>query len=258
MIWLNKIFPQAQELAMDTAADLEYSPAQPQSEFILAKLFRFAVTLFFIFYSCTLVFMQMLAPYFFPKSHGAFDMHNYFTFYYFIAYTFLWSVVVPVAINRIYPNRPLKSYGWQMPANKIQAGYLTIGAMLILVPCIYHFAMQPGFQAYYYLGKPTLERIFIVNVLMMPMYYFSEEFFFRGYLFLGLYRRVGLHSFWITDIIFTYSHLGKPLPEILLCIPASIIFNFLTLKTKSFYPALIVHLTMGIVLNLVVAFTVAK
>jgi membrane protease YdiL (CAAX protease family) len=60
------------------------------------------------------------------------------------------------------------------------------------------------------------------------------------------------HSFWITDVLFTFSHLGKPGMEILLCIPASVVFNCLTLGTRSFFPAAVVHFVLGTVLFLVV------
>ena len=91
-------------------------------------------------------------------------------------------------------------------------------------------------------------------MVLFPFYYIGEECFFRGFLFLGLWRRVRWHSFWITDVLFTLAHIGKPGLEILLCIPASIIFNCLTLFTRSIVPAVIVHTIMGIMLSILVTF----
>ena len=95
----------------------------------------------------------------------------------------------------------------------------------------------------------------MVQCIFLPLYYFSEEFFFRGFLFLLLWKKVRWHSFWITDILFAAAHILKPGLEILLCIPASVIFNVLTLYSRSIVPALMVHLIVGMSLNFFVCYS---
>ncbi len=107
------------------------------------------------------------------------------------------------------------------------------------------FSKQPEFQATYALGQPSIKKLILLNTVLFPSYYFSEEFFYRGFLFLGLWRRIKWHSFWVTDFIFAFAHLGKPGLEILLSMFASVVFNILTLSTKSIYPALITHWVVG-------------
>jgi len=74
--------------------------------------------------------------------------------------------------------------------------------LAILLPWIIFFAHQTEFKGYSF-GTPTLPKYILILGVLFPLYYIGEEFFFRGFLFLGLWKRVGWHSFWITDIIFT-------------------------------------------------------
>lgn len=215
-------------------------------------------TLAVIIFPCLIIFIQMQAPSFFPKQFGSLDLRTTFSFIYFIAIIIFFFLAIPVAISSLTMKEHLSQLGLRKPEKKLTAVFLTILALSMLMPCMIYFTKLPSFQAYYFLGKLSVWRILFVDCLMMPIYYFCEEFFFRGYLFLSLYRRVGWHSFWITDIIFTFSHINKPGLEFLLSIPASVIFNFITLKTKSIYPAFIVHTAMGIVLNILIAINVSN
>lgn len=231
--------------------ELAYT-ALPASEIIISKTSRLWSAYALVIFSCLLLYIQMLAPYFLPAHFGAFTLQKTTHFIYFIAFNLFWCVAIPITANKLVLKDNLAFL--RMPKNKMTAILLTCLALLLLVPFMYYFSKQADFRTYYYLGHNSVAKIVLIDFLLMPLYYFSEEFFFRGYLFLGLWRRVGWHSFWITDIIFTIAHMNKPGLEILLAIPASVIFNLLTLKTKSIYPAVIVHTTMGIVLNLAVMF----
>ena len=99
------------------------------------------------------------------------------------------------------------------------------------------------------MGNTGFIKFILVQLLILPPYYFCEEFFFRGFMFMGLWKKINWHSFWVTDIIFFYSHLGKPPLELIFALPVGIVLNYITLRTKSVYPAIIVHCIAGIFLN---------
>lgn len=183
---------------------------------------------------------------------GYFDPHQVSIFAFMALYTLVWFLLFPAITNKWVFKETIKEMGLALPERKYWTLFLIAIALLILIPWITYFSQTPPFQGYslFNLSLPK----FLLMMCLFPVYYMGEEFFFRGFLFLGLWKRVGWHSFWITDIIFTLLHIGKPGLEILLCIPASIVFNALTLLTRSIYPAVLVHSTMGIVMSILVTF----
>src|SRR3990167_2372900 len=157
----------------------------------------------------------------------------------------LFGFLIPVGITKRFFKVTLKDLGLRIPYIDATTAFLTAAAFIFFIPMVYFLLSSTNVKHFYALTQHSTSELWIMMALS-PMYYFFEEFFFRGFLFLGLWRRVKWHSFWITDIIFTLSHVGKPMPEILACIPASIVFNILTLYTKSIYPAVLVHGYIGL------------
>lgn len=184
---------------------------------------------------------------------GIFDTQKLPTLIFFIFYTSICFFILPLFLNKLTFKENLKDIGLTLPQHKIKAIFLILVSLLLLVPWMVYFASKAQFQGYS-LGSPGPLKFFFIVGVLFPIYYFVEEFFFRGFLFISLWKRVGWHSYWITDIIFTLAHLGKPPLEVLLCIPVSIILSFITLSTKSIYPAMIVHSILGILLTCLVTF----
>lgn len=213
----------------------------------VAKLFK--RTPFFIGMSIFVIGLAYQGGYIFVRYAGSIpDPDKIISISFVTLYTVLFFLVIPLLINKFILKENLKNLGLMIPEKKIRALVLTLLGLLILMPPILHLAKRPEFQAFYSFGKISLGASVFMQLVDFPIYYFSEEFFFRGFLFITLWKRVGWHSFWITDIIFTLAHLTKPPLELLLSIFASVVFNILTLNTKSIYPALVVHYCMGIAL----------
>ncbi len=171
---------------------------------------------------------------------------------FFIAYTSLWFFVVPILLSQFIYKQKWHDLGLVLPENKIRAVILIFVAMLLLIPAAIFLSQQKPVQMYYSLNHLNVEKLLFLQLVIFPLYYFFEEFFFRGFLFLHLWQKIKWHSFWIMDILFTLAHLGKPLMEIMLSFPAGIVLACLTLSTRSIYPAIIVHYSMGVTLLLLV------
>lgn len=216
------------------------------SQFLKSSFLLLVVS--FIFYVCSTNVLVIYAKYF-----GKFDVRNISGMLFFSVYSLFWLGVLPILFNKYIRRESLKDIGIALPNNRILAVLLIIVALALLIPFMIFFATQNTFQSYSFGTLSTPQFIFIITFLF-PIYYMGEECFIRGFLFLGLWKRVGWHSFWITDILFTLFHLGKPMPEVLLCIPASVVFNCLTLFTRSIIPAIIVHSMMGAVLSILVTY----
>lgn len=182
-----------------------------------------------------------------------FALKNLYSFGFFVIFTLIWFLFVPAITSKLIYKESLREMGLRLPENKPKACVLILVAMGLLIPWTLYFARLPSFQSYSMHGT-SLVHYLVFTMVLFPCYYIAEEFFFRGFLFLGLWKRIGWHSFWVTDIVFTYLHLGKPGLEIIMCIPASIIFNALTLFTRSIYPSAFVHTLLGITLSVTVTF----
>lgn len=199
-----------------------------------------------IFLSLIILFLQIISPSAYSLFFGNYNILLLGCFSFTVMYSFCFFFVLPATLNQLLLKEKLATIGLQIPQNKKRSLMLIIVTSSLLFPYMYFCAGLPCFQRGYPLKGLSPTDLIYIQFPLLTIYYFAEEFFFRGFLFLTLWRKIGWHSFWITDIIFTISHLGKPIPEILLCIPVSIIFNLMTLFTRSIVPTFIVHYALGL------------
>lgn len=216
------------------------------SQFLKSSYLLLAVSLVFYAYSKDVLII-------YAKYFGQFNIRNIPGMVFFSFYGLFWLGLLPIVFNKWVRRESLRDIGIALPNNRIIALVLIIAALALLIPFMIFFAKQAVFHDYSF-GEISSPKFMFIIFFLFPIYYIGEECFIRGFLFLGLWKRVGWHSFWITDILFTLFHIGKPIPEVLLCIPASVIFNCLTLFTRSIVPAIIVHSTMGAVLSILVTY----
>ncbi len=77
-------------------------------------------------------------------------------------------------------------------------------------------------------------------------FYFAFEFFYRGFL-LRAPEPMGLtYGFVLSLCCCVLVHVGKPFVETLAAIPASILFGWIAVRSRSIYYAFAIHLTVGI------------
>lgn len=206
----------------------------------------------FILISCFLVYLSFIAPYFYQLFFGEYNSKSSSSLLFLVAFTWLVFCIIPYILSIYICQLKPADIGLALPKKLKNTVILTGIAIALLVPFSYFFAGKIPFKLYYSLTEFSLFKFILLHITILPLYYLAEEFFFRGFFFLTLWRMWGWHSFWITDIIFTLAHLTKPIPELLLAIPASVVLNYLTLKTNSIYPAYVVHMLLGVLLNVMV------
>lgn len=193
---------------------------------------------------------------FFKLTGESFNQGHLSSAVFFVIYTYACFFVLPILFNQLIFKEKLSELGLQRPTSKIKTLFLMSISLLILLPILFLFAKLPQFRQYYFVGKLSSHYFIFFQCIILPFYYFAEEFFFRGFLFLGLWKKVGWHSFWIADVIFVIAHLGKPPLEILYAIPGSLVLSFLALKTRSLYPGMFVHFMVGFTLNYLIKYGV--
>ncbi len=219
---------------------------------LLAQAFKSTPVL--IGLSILLVFIEFnVGTVFSRQFNRIFNIREVAPFTYLVAYTFVFLFFLPLLVRKYLAKTSLRDLGLRFPENKKKALLFMFFALLILIPVAYYSAQFKTVQRFYSLKDTPLYFVFFL-LLAMPPYYFAEEFFFRGFLFLGLWRNLGWHSYWVTEMIFTWAHTGKPMIELLISFPAGMVLNYLTLHTRSIYPAMVVHFIVGALLMILVTF----
>lgn len=183
-----------------------------------------------------------------------FDPTKPFDLFYLITYNLVFFFIIPVIYNKLFYQQSFNQIGVQLPENKSRALLLVLLALAIVIPAVVYLNTNKQFHDFYTLAlrNHSLDKILFLQFIILPLYYFSEEFFFRGFLLLNLSKKLGWHSLWITDIFFVCAHAGKPLVEIMFSIPSGIILACLTMATRSIYPAIMLHYCIGLTIVLVI------
>ena len=78
------------------------------------------------------------------------------------------------------------------------------------------------------------------------IFYLSFEFFYRGFLLMGIDELDWETAFLMQLFCCVLIHVGKPFTETLASVPASILFAYVTLRTRSIWYAFVIHLCVGI------------
>lgn len=170
--------------------------------------------------------------------------------------------LVPALVVQHVFRQKLANFGLSLPENMSKAVKLGAVITLVFLPIMFWFSKQASFQDYYAI-KDSLLVFTVLSLLINGIYYFAEEFMFRGFLLFGLFFGLGnrlgsrnlLHSFWIVNLLFAFFHLSKPLPEVFLAFFLGISLSYLSYKTKSFIPAVVVHFILAFILNLLINFS---
>jgi len=176
--------------------------------------------------------------------------------YYFIL-SFLFMFLIPVMMVRRIMKIDLRTLGLQYGERKKGVIFVLLFLPVIIGIFIYPASRMSVFQAAYPLFPGAGEKfhVFLFYELLYGLYYFSYEFFYRGYLLFGMKEYIGSTWSLLFQIIpSTVMHIGKPVPEIVSCIPAGIFFGLIAFKTRSFLYVFIIHWFIGIMLDTFIVF----
>jgi uncharacterized protein len=168
---------------------------------------------------------------------------------------FLLLFCLPALLCRLTLRRPLSDFGLRPGNWRMGLGFLALGAPLMLLAAALA-AKDPAMQAEYPLAKSALQDLplFIALEGAYLLYYFSWEFFFRGFLLFGLEKPFGpLAAVLIQTIPSTIVHIGKPLSECLAAILAGLLFGWLSLRTRSILYPLALHALVGVALDVAIS-----
>jgi membrane protease YdiL (CAAX protease family) len=162
-------------------------------------------------------------------------------------------LVLPLLLIKHIWNEKVSDYGLRLPEKVTYAVKLTSLTFIPLVPLTVLLSKATSFRSFYMIDHP-LSIIFFLELILSLIYFLSEEFLFRGFLLFSLQQKLGWRGFWIVNIIFSLLHIGKASGEIFISFFIGIIFSYLSIKTRSILPAVVLHFSMAIMLNFLIFF----
>ena len=145
----------------------------------------------------------------------------------------------------------LWDYGWRW--NKLHRHLLPYLLFfgLMLLPILFA-ASTPAFQKSYpfFAYVKTSWGLFILWQWAYACQFVAVEFFFRGFMSFGLYRRFGSYAFLISSIPYCMIHYSKPMGESFGAIIAGLVLAYLAHKNRSIWGGALLHWLVALSMDL--------
>jgi len=159
--------------------------------------------------------------------------------------------LIPALLVRFLFHERLADYGVSI-GNKVR----TLRAILVLCPCFilagYVASTDPAVQAQYPIN-PSAGRspgMFAIHAATYLLFYLGWEFHFRGFLQLGIRRRLGdVNALWVQVLASGLLHIGRPASETFASLLAGLLWGILVFRTRSLLSGLMQHYVLGISLD---------
>jgi len=114
--------------------------------------------------------------------------------------------------------------------------------ILIAIPGMIYGAQLSVFQNYYPRFYAGSSLMFVLSEIALIPYFFSFEFFYRGFSLFLLKKHVGIYwAILLHNIPYFLVHVGKPGLELYYSFFAGLVFAYVSIKAKSFLPAFAGH-----------------
>jgi len=159
---------------------------------------------------------------------------------------------IPMLIVRFGFGHRLRDYGWRrhMPGRY----WLLYAVMLLAVlPLVFYAASRPQFLAVYPFYRGAFSAP-VAAIVVWELCYLAQflalEFFFRGFLAIGMGQVLGRLAVWVAMVPYCMIHYHKPLPEALAAIIAGLVLGEVAQRTQSIAGGVIVHVGVALTMEL--------
>jgi hypothetical protein len=124
----------------------------------------------------------------------------------------------------------------------------TLGLCAIVLPFYVVAGSLPVMRSFYPVGDVPLELMpFVYHQFLQFFLALGTEVFYRGILCVWI-SDIGRKAVFVSPILYTVQHFGKPSPEVLASAPADIFFGWFDYSSDSIVPSVIAHWT-GMILT---------
>jgi CAAX protease family protein len=157
-------------------------------------------------------------------------------------------VVVPVLLIRVVWRQRLADYGVRWAADwPTLRPYVAFVALM--VPVIWAASSTRQFQDTYpflimFPGESIRSRWMLWEAAYFAQF-FALEFFFRGFMVLGLKQRFGWLAIPVMTVPYCMIHFAKPMPEAVAAIVAGIALGHLSMKSGTVFWGALLHCTVA-------------
>lgn len=165
---------------------------------------------------------------------------------------FVFYLVVPLTVMAIIGVRP-SEIGWKLRGTgshwKVYAGIFTVAVPFVVIAS-YGAEFQDRYPLYeVYPGQPD---VWSDLASWWPLYFaqfVAIEAFFRGFLVLGLGRRIGTAAILVATVPYLMIHLVKPPVEAMASIVGGLVMGALAWRTESIWWGVAVHVGVAAVMD---------
>lgn len=162
-------------------------------------------------------------------------------------------LLVPLCIVKFIFHEPLSEYGLKWKG-AFKNWELYVVMLAVMLPLVIYFSSTKSFQARYPFYDPTKDEHLWPDFWIWEALYFIQfialEFFFRGFMTLGLRKRFGYYSIFVMMVPYCMIHFGKPMPETIGAIIAGLILGTLSMKSRSILLGVLIHYSIAISMDL--------
>jgi len=155
---------------------------------------------------------------------------------------------LPMLLVTLVFRHRLRDYGLTLALKK--QNLALYGAMLlIMAPIVFYVSTRTDFLSIYpfYRGAPLAPLGAVLAwEAAYGLQFVALEFFFRGFLVLGLERYIGRYAVWVAVVPYCMIHYHKPPLEAFAAIVAGIVLGEVARRTRSILGGVLVHLSVAL------------
>lgn len=163
----------------------------------------------------------------------------------------LFYLFIPGLIIRFGFRESVSDYGLRYPRGN-QRLYLWF--FLLMVPLVFAVSFLPAFQQKYpfYQLSPGEKAWpwFYAWELLYLFQFLGLEFFFRGFMVLGLKPSMGMQSVLVMVVPYSMIHFSKPMPEAIGSVAAGLVLGYLSYRKSAVIPGAILHFSVALLMDL--------
>lgn len=172
---------------------------------------------------------------------------------YWASLSFFFYVVVPVGVIKLFFRERVADYGLKLKGLFFGwRAYLLMASFILPVVLLVSFSKEFVYTyPFYRFNDPDkLYPQFLIWELFYILQFFSLEFFFRGFMVLGLKPHLKGYSILAMTIPYCMIHFSKPLPECIGSIFAGLILGAMSYRTGSVWLGACLHVSVALSMDL--------
>lgn len=183
---------------------------------------------------------------------GRDPLYEVYQYLYWFGSEFVIYFLLLLPVILMLHRRPLREFG--MGAGDWRFGLkVSLLFYAVMLPILWIASAAPSFQAVYPHAQSVRGdwTLFLVYESAFILYFIGWEFIWRGYVLFGLLRHTGAVVAVLVQMLpFVILHFGKPVPETVGSIAAGIALGALSVRTRSFWYAVLIHWSVMLTIDM--------